>query len=122
MKAELSIRALYKALGIVNRWPSPNRATGIILDDLAEMLELTDEEKVKANWKPVNLPGGGLNFQFSTLVKVKREITTEQAQTLVAMLEPSENAQWSREDRPLFNEWMGQIGGKLWEKTEKEGQ
>ena len=115
MRLNLSTRAIFKALGIVNNWPIPNRGMVKLLDRLAEMLELTPEEQEAAQFRAVYGEDGTVRaYTYLPNVRFERELEDGDAAQLKAMLGPNDNAHWTRQERDVFNEWMDALGGEKW--------
>jgi len=115
MKAELSTRAIFKALGVVNNWPIQNRGMVKLLDRLAEALELTPEEQVAAQFRAVRNEDGTVRaYAYLPNVRFERELEDGDAAQLKAMLGPNQNATWTRQERDVFNELMEALGGEKW--------
>jgi hypothetical protein len=106
-------RALIRLLGRLNNWPCRNRGEQKLIDRLAGIIELTDEEKERIGFKLTELNGTPVYF-WKNDGALEREISEQDRRTLLQIAQPTQEQPWAREDRTVFDELMGALGGAMW--------
>jgi hypothetical protein len=110
VRIELSAQARVKALGIVNNWPARSRGWMKLVERLGASLDLSDADKAAINWREVETPGGGKAYAYQGSVVLACELSEEDAHSLRALVEPSENATYTRAEYGVLAELEQALG------------
>jgi hypothetical protein len=110
VKFELSAQARVKALGIVNNWPARSRGWIKLVERLGAALDLSEEDKAAITWRAVETPSGQTVYAYQGSVRLACELSEEDARALRALIEPSENATYTRSEYGLLAELEAALG------------
>ena len=103
--------ALVRIGEILDVWPCPDRGTMRLIDGIATKMELSDEDKRAISWRPV----GTGQVVFDGRVELTRELTVEDAATLLQMVEqPPQKLAWTRSDKATQAAVFEPLGGTPW--------
>lgn len=110
MNIELSAQARVKALGIVNNWPARSRGWIKLVERLGAALDLSDEDKAAITWRAVETPTGQTVYAYQGSARLACELSEEDARALRALIEPSENATYTRAEYGVLAELEQALG------------
>ena len=115
MEYTFTAAALVRIGEILDAWPCPDRGTMKALDAIAAKIELSDEmsdeDKLAISWRPV----GAGQFRYDDRAELTRELTVEDAATLLQMVEqPPQKLAWTRSDKAMQAAVFEPLGGTPW--------